>query len=431
MVSRASKLECFILFLAALMLSVGPSALYVKLFNYAPPLPNIVVQLPIMGLMILNIVYRLREAVFGVFSALPFMLLILLALASYTWSYSPQETLNDAVIFLVSGVYVVMAAYLFDWRDIIRMSWLAFVCVSLISLFLYFAVPKLGQMQEVHVGALSGMWMEKNYAGQVGVFGAALTVARIAMVPTKTLSSLLGLMVFMAVTLLSTSATALVALLFSLALAVWVFAMRRNTPVFVISLWLTIFCVVPMAAMVIFDTETVLKLLGRNSTFTGRAQIWEAVRQYSLEGAGTLGYGFNAYWSEDYDFGNRSLIFEQLGYTANHSHNSVLELWLSLGKFGASLLVVGASAALLLSLAKIRHSAGAYFAIPFLGSAIVIGSFESTFAAGTNFGSIMLILILAKMVRQRTALDAQSGLAIFWYKMSNYVRNAQARPAYS
>lgn len=389
----------FLTFIAAIwVISMGVIGLYLKAFNMAPPLPALAVNVPVFLAMIIVMVVRFRELSLGSMSALPYVLIALLGIASYRWSLMPSFTLREALVAAIYVAYIATMAWRYSWRDLINGMWIAMFSMVMVSFVLYFGVPSIGRMSEIHTGTMSGLWLEKNTAGQIGVFGAGLALARFAISPKTAITSIGSFFVFTLFLLLTTSKTSLVAFIVGCIAFVWVFFMRRNRPVFWITTWTTIFGGIFAFTWVKSNTAVLLAMLGRNATFTGRSEIWKAV-EMSLADRPLLGHGFSAYWDENYLGKTITYVYDDLQYMPRHSHNSFIEMKLGLGEVGAFLLVFAVIFYFLVTLTKIRRSHGAYFAIPFTLSAVIIGSFESVLAMPANFAGCMIILVAAKMVR--------------------------------
>lgn len=423
------RFEFFILILSVFMFTGGLAGIYLKMFKLAPPFPIHFVHLPIMLLMVPVILGRIRETVFGLFSLIPFVALALLAVVSYKWSLDSAVTLREGIIFLFIGTYLVCTAWVYSWERIIEALWIAMFAMGIASLLLYFAAPDLGRMSDIHIGALSGLWMEKNSAGQIGIYGATLALARFAISPKTFFSSGISFLAFTLILLLSTSKTALVAYVLMCGLFGWVFMMRRNLPTFLATTWATLFGGSFLAYVVWQNKEAAFKLLGRNSTFTGRAEIWKAL-EVSTSDKPLLGHGYSAYWNEDYMGTTLNMVLDDLKYYPNHSHNSWVEMTLGLGQVGSylltSILVIGIVFALL----RIRASHGAYFALPFLTSAALIGSFESVLTYPNNFGGAVLILVAAKVVRKPVVSERSHALRGIFGFIGAFVleRNRRVKP---
>ncbi len=417
MEQHINRLE-FLIFIAAIcMMSAGIVGFYVKLFHGAPPGPVEVLYLPIIAGMGLTVVYRLREAVFGLVSVLPYFLLMLLAVASFKWSQQPTVTLRESFLAMIFTIYLATMCWRYSWKQLIEGMWIALLGMVLLSMVLYVAMPSIGKMADIHVGAMSGVWMEKNAAGQIGVFGACLALARLAISPKTMMSSLLSFLIFSVFLIMSTSKTSLVAYIVGCGGFGWVFLMRRNLPVSMVTLWTSLVGGGLLVNWVKGNTETVLSMLGRSATFTGRSEIWQSL-QISLADRPMWGHGYSAYWDEVVYGKTLAYVYDDLQFLPKHSHNSFIEMKLSLGMVGAYLLVGAIAFYLVMSLIRVRNTHGAYFAVPFMAAAIVISMFESVLAGPSTFAGAVLILVAGKMVRPSLPEEAKSG---FW-KVVNGIR---------
>ena len=78
---------------------------------------------------------------------------------------------------------------------------------------------------------------------------------------------------------------------------------------------------------------SLLRLVGRDSTLTGRTDLWTLVVSF-IKMRPWIGWGFGVTWRDDSPiFSVTRLLFPEL----RSAHNSVLEVWLALGFFGVSL----------------------------------------------------------------------------------------------
>ena len=326
--------EYLLFILAICILTAGVSGLYVKMFKMNPPTPHIVIEMPIMGAMALVLLLRLRETAFGMISALPFVLLGLMMVMSFYWSQFRVTTLKEGLPALLNILYLGYAAWRFDWKQLINGIWLAMFGMVLLSFALFVAAPDIARMSTVHAGTMSGIWMEKNAAGQIGAFGAIVALSRMAINPKSILTSGISFLFFTLFLILTTSKTALVAYLIGCGGFAWVFLLRRFWPVSMATLWASIFVGFFSVIWIRGNMDTVFGLLGRSSTFTGRADVWKAV-QVSLDSKPLLGHGYSAYWNEEFYMGKTiALVMEDLKYYPNHSHNSFVEMGLNLGMVG-------------------------------------------------------------------------------------------------
>ncbi len=410
------RLEFSIFILAICMISAGVLGLYLKIFNMAPPAPGEFVHLPIMCLMALVIIVRLREATFGLLSILPYFFLMLLAVASFKWSQQPALTIREGITALLNVLFLATMCWRYSWKQLIEGMWIAMFGMVVFSLILYVAVPSIGRMAETHIGAMSGIWIEKNAAGQIGVFGACLALARMAITPKTFMVSMLSFLIFTLFLLLTTSKTSLVAYLLVCTGFGWVFMMRRSLPVSMMTLSVSLIGGGLLVSWIKGNTAEVLGLLGRSATFTGRSEIWQAV-EFSLADKPFLGHGYMAYWGKDLYGRTLAYVYDDLQFLPLHSHNSFIEMKLNLGLVGLSILVGSLILYAIIALAKVRQSHGAYFVIPFMMAALIIGAFESVLASPANFAGAIIVLVAAKMARPTLFSEKQSG---FWTTVNNF-----------
>ena len=96
-----------------------------------------------------------------------------------------------------------------------------------------------------------------------------------------------------------------------------------------------------LAALVLFAAAEVtfgisgllVKALGRDSTLSGRTELWRHVLEFDTNPI--LGTGFESFW-----LGNRrELLAEKYWWAPNEAHNGYLETYLTLGSIGVLLLV--------------------------------------------------------------------------------------------
>jgi len=87
-------------------------------------------------------------------------------------------------------------------------------------------------------------------------------------------------------------------------------------------------------ALFIDNSGVLLRLLGRNSTLTGRTDIWKAVLSFHTNPL--IGTGFDSFW-----LGSRIQgVADKIGYTGiAEAHNGYLEIYINVGWIGVVLLV--------------------------------------------------------------------------------------------
>jgi exopolysaccharide production protein ExoQ len=89
-----------------------------------------------------------------------------------------------------------------------------------------------------------------------------------------------------------------------------------------------------VGAEIIFGISgAVTRALGRDTTLTGRTELWKQLLEFDINPL--FGTGFDGFW-----IGDRVRKFEDLyGWKANEAHNGYLETYLNLGLVGLTLLI--------------------------------------------------------------------------------------------
>jgi O-antigen ligase len=148
---------------------------------------------------------------------------------------------------------------------------------------------------------------------------------------------------------LSSSATALICLIFGTAILVVgrVSIIRRNPSRIV---WLLIagaLIMVPLNTAFDFSSG-VFSAAGRDATLTGRTDLWESIRKMELHPI--FGFGYESFW-----LGERlEHLWALHPWKPNQAHNGYFEAYLNVGIVGVSLVLVYVFATLLKLKARLR-----------------------------------------------------------------------------
>ena len=80
-------------------------------------------------------------------------------------------------------------------------------------------------------------------------------------------------------------------------------------------------------------SDTLIRALGRDSTLTGRTELWDVVLNVDINPI--LGVGFESFWLGD----RAERIWAKYWFHPNQAHNGYLETYLNLGWLGLTLMV--------------------------------------------------------------------------------------------
>jgi O-antigen ligase len=158
-------------------------------------------------------------------------------------------------------------------------------------------------------------------------------------------------------------------------------------------------------AMMLFGGEgAVLGALGRDSTLTGRTEIWAAVLPMCPNGL--VGAGFESFWNT---YGGHIRSLGTFASGINEAHNGYIEVYLNLGWMGIGII------ALILVSGYLR-AAAAFRRNPEVGSLMLAYLATTAIYSVTEAGYRILtptwtFLLIAHITSTRYALGAPRGLA--------------------
>jgi O-antigen ligase len=157
---------------------------------------------------------------------------------------------------------------------------------------------------------------------------------------------------------------------------------------------------IALAFLICTRQSELLALVGRNTTLTGRTDLWNAVLVAILRHP-WLGYGFNAFWA-GMQGGSYSVLLS-VGWYVRHSHNGFLDLSLDLGLLGLATFAAGYVVLSKRALQIVRRVPGpaAYWFCAFLCLMLLYNLDESSILMQNN---IFWILYTSTAVNISTAM---------------------------
>ncbi len=260
------------------------------------------------------------------------LVLVWLAFVSILWSAAPDVTLRRGIALLGTTLIGIYLAIRYSLGEQLRLLAWALGIAALLSLLFALALPSYGISSGVHEGAWKGIFSHKQTLGRLMALSALVFLLlgvssrryqRVACAIFFSLS--IGLL------LLSDSITALIVFLVVLGLLPFCNVLRWRYTLAVPVLIALILLGVGVAALLLYNLEVALNVLGRDATLTGRTELWIATLEM-IRQSPWLGYGYGAFWL-GWE-GKSAYIWSIVTWQPANAHNGFLDLWLDLGLLG-------------------------------------------------------------------------------------------------
>ncbi len=292
----------------------------------------------------------------------PLLFFVFFCILSTAWSQDPAVTFRRALVLLATTIVGVVVGSQCSVQRFGRL-------LSVASLIHIFLVGVFFVAARNYVYSASSVTSLRGLAGHKNIFGIEMGFAAIVFLftPFRRLGAARWLLTLLALVLLlmSRSAGSLVATTCGfLCLPLWRVARFRGLqkiPILLVSGAL-------VTAFVVFvstSSTNVLSLLSRDSTLTGRTEVWHlmllAIGHHPL-----LGYGFDAFWQ-----GLKGASLEVVagsGWLVPTAHNGYLDLLAGVGVMGAILFLPPFFQAVKRSLAylTLERSSAKYLPVTFI-----------------------------------------------------------------
>ncbi len=339
---------------------------------------------------------RLRELV-SLGLRMPFLILLLmLTLASVAWSIDPGLTLRRSVSVVATTLFALFLVVRYDAMTLLRILGGVWLFLAAISFLAGLLVPGFGRQQEVHVGAWRGFWFVKNSLGGQMARAALIFMVLALFDPARRRIWLVGLGLSVALVILSTSATALLGLILALAMVAAGALFQRGPVHAVVLVWSGASLAGMLAMILLLEPQLVLEPLGKDTTLTGRTDIWGALIE-SISQRPWLGYGYGAYWAPDSEPAHWVRV--AVNWEAPSAHNGWLELCIALGYAGLALFILHFALTVIRAVAAFPGHRAAIFAAGFLIQFMLFSSSESLIIARNHMVWILYVIVAGYLAR--------------------------------
>jgi len=268
----------------------------------------------------------------------PFLLIFLLAMTSSTWSQAPAISFRRSGTLLGLELYAVAAYVMFGPRRYMQLTMWTVLVLSVLGVVVAILSPAAGMDVGDYANAVRGFFPQKNGFG-IAMLDGTLALSFVMLDRGKLRWTDLAMMgVLMVILVLSRSTTSLLLSLIVVIATLGLLALERGGTWRMLAILAAIVAVVGGSILVtLVGVSGLFELIGKDSTLTGRTEIWEAV-WVSIHQRELLGYGYNGFWLPDTLEIQR--IWADVGWKVPAAHSGYLDLMLQFGEVGVALLIL-------------------------------------------------------------------------------------------
>ncbi|KYD31445.1 hypothetical protein B4114_2811 [Geobacillus stearothermophilus] len=322
---------------------------------------------------------------------------IIYMFSSFTWSSNGKLVLKESVLIVFVSLLAVFITRMITFNEFFYHLVIAYILITLASILniLFnseFGIDKYGEW--------IGVFHHKNVLGINMAFFSVILLIAVKNSTKRTSKAIYFLFLLLAFLLLwnSKSSTALIVVVLSIfVLSVFFILKLKFSKRRFVYFQLFILIVVSTLSLIIFyfvinNLNSLLNILGKDATFTGRNYIWDIAINGILKHP-IIGNGIRSYW---FDYKSNSVnYYLPWGQGIWHSHNAFLELLLQFGVIGGVFFVILYTVNFCISLNKFVKSENiiSYFSLICL-LFLVISNLTETYLFGIeiNFWFIFVCL---------------------------------------
>ena len=403
--SIAPRGSVFALFVLALTVLQGSSALHTLMTHFAPQLHTALALLwlvtylvAFMGLMFghgINWISWLTRY------RILLVILLLGAIVSVSWSLDAVISVERVVHLIGCSVLAIYLGFMIPLLTTLRVSAVVIGVIMLASLVVGMLMPTVGRQEYEGAVAWSGILNSKNALGFWASIAVLLYITLSASTQNYLLKFLCYLFAALSMYLLiqSDSATSLLAMLIAGSLSLYLYIAFRFQLGFVRMVVLAVlFSGLLGFALSNIDTA---QIMGRSEDLTGRGEVWRQTWKLIMAKPLT-GYGYGSIW-----FPNDATIWIQQSLTdftwvVYHAHNGFLQVASEIGLplSCIALLMVAQQLIEIFYCQYERQQVGVLFVLAFVVAYLISNFSEARFLVNRELYWIFFIALPISMLRQ-------------------------------
>lgn len=329
------------------------------------PAGPLVLLLPHLAAVITLILLSLRwqKTVLTLANAPLLWILIGLVVISPFWSTSPGETWAKIAPLLRVTLFGLYLASRYSLKEILQIMGWALGLAAGLSLVFGALLPSYGVMGRGYIGQSQDWTHEGSWRGiyiHKVVLGSMMSLSILSSLyltswknPLRPLAYL-ALPIAVICLLMSTTKGALAALTIVLGCIPLYRTLRWEPKRILLSWGIGLPLLTSAIALVIANSATILQAMGKNTTLSGRTEIWPLVLD-NIAQQPWFGYGYESFWIGGWEGPAANVwVYLPFGFEPPHAHNGFLDILLSIGIVGFTIFLLNIVAYLWRSVRWIR-----------------------------------------------------------------------------
>ncbi|MEH2402702.1 O-antigen ligase family protein [Nostoc sp.] len=260
------------------------------------------------------------------------------ALSSF-WSLDPDTTVRRFFALAATTIFGLYLASRYTLKEQLKLCAYMFGFSAVMCFLFVIFLPQYSLGNDVDGAGWQGIYPSKNVLGETFVVSAAIFFFQAMTNQENRWVSWLGYITSGVLIFFSKSTTSIVNfIIITAAVVIYYRILHLKYKVMIPILTFISTIAIAFYTWFVSEADTILGSVGKNTTLTGRSEIWSAVLEMIAKKP-LLGYGYGAFWIEN---NSESTIVQQtIQWNAPNSHNGFLDLWLQLGLLGFSVFLIG------------------------------------------------------------------------------------------
>ena len=352
-----------------------------------------------------------RRALSLLAAMVPFLLMLSIMVLSALWSDSAENTIRRSVTMAGVLLFALSTQITLGPERFMRISVGATLTVAVLSLLEAVLRPAYGFDTGDYANAIRGLYGQKNTFGMGLLAGALALSFGVLHRGRLRLSDPVILLFLLLCLVLSRSTTSLLLTCAISGITLMMLALASpGVPRIVVAIALLSGGFATVLLLSTVQTAELLDLIGKDSSLTGRTEIWEAIDE-AIARRPLLGYGYAAFWIEG--SANVLRVWDHVAWEVISAHSGYREVMVQFGLVGIMLLVFLVASTLVFTVRAALRGEGriSVWLLMFLGVLAVLNNSESVLL-GPSLMMIYWIVAVLTLAGVPTPARCEGGVRL-------------------